>query len=241
VFCVEEGGGGIATRFPFGTKLPLGIFLDVRINPKATSPYALIETLCRSLARHHEEGIEGVVKAFEDILAIQGDEGKSAAGGSGSGVRASPRISGKSSASTPIVVAPAPLPLRIGAFFDCVAGALNMIWREGVQAKLGGADWTLPFPLLGALLEERCSLNTVDDLLITLAPDSPGIPRSAWGFTIACTAAEAALKKLGFTRESFDSVKGQSINLKTRMVAVWMEHGGEVPQHKRHWGGVRVT
>ena len=133
--------------------------------------------------------------------------------------------------STPIVTH---LPLRIGAFFDCVAGALNLIWQEGVQAKLGGADWSLPFPLLGALLEERCSLSSVDDLLITLAPDSPEIPRSAWGFTIACTAAEAALKKLGFTRESFDGVKGQSINLETQMVAVWMEHGGEVPQLKRH-------
>jgi hypothetical protein len=38
--------------------------------------------------------------------------------------------------------------------------------------------------------------DPVDDLLITLAPGSPEIPRSAWGFTIACTAAEAALKKL---------------------------------------------
>jgi hypothetical protein len=60
----------------------------------------------------------------------------------------------------------------------------------------------------------------VDDLLITLAPDAPEIPRSAWGFTIASTTAEAALKKLGFARESFDSVKGESLNLKTRMVAI---------------------
>jgi hypothetical protein len=244
-FTLEKVEGG-ASKFPFDTELPLGIFLELMISPKATSLYALIETLCRSLARHHEEGLESVVKAFEEILALrvaeaektqEADEEKSAAGGSGSAVRTSKRTTpGKSNANTrsTTVETPAPLPLRIGAFFDCVAGALNLIWQEGVQEQLGGADWSLPFPLLGALLEERCSLSSVDDLLITLAPDSPEIPRSAWGFTIACTAAEAALKKLGFTRESFDGVKGQSINLKTRMVAVWMEHGGEVPQLKRH-------
>ena len=107
-----------------------------------------------------------------------------------------------------------------------------MIWSEGVKAKLGGCQIG-PCPLL----EQRCSLNTVGDLLITLAPDSPEIPRSAWGFTTACTAAEAALKKLGFARESFDSVKGESLNLKTRKVAVWVEHGGNVPQNKRHSPG----
>jgi hypothetical protein len=82
---------GEANRFPFGTDLPLGIFLDVKINPEALSPYALIETLFRSLARHHDEGGEGVVKAFEGLLATRlaefekaqaDDEGQSAAGGS---------------------------------------------------------------------------------------------------------------------------------------------------------------
>jgi hypothetical protein len=156
---------GEASKFPFDTELPLGIFLDVGVNPKASSPYALIETLCRSLARHHEEGMEGAVKAFEEILAAKvaeaekaqvDDEGRSAAGGAGPAVRTSRRSGttpGKGSASTTTVVTPAPLPLRIGAFFDCVAGALNLIWQEGVQAKLDGADWSLPFPLLGALLE----------------------------------------------------------------------------------------
>ena len=74
-----------------------------------------------------------------------------------------------------------------------------MIWQEGVQAKLGGADWTLPFPLLGALLEERCSLNAVDDLLITLAPDSPEISRSAWSIALLplclCTRVRACVHK----------------------------------------------
>ena len=82
---------GEATKFPFDTELPLGIFLDVKINPEAPSPYALIETLFRSLARHHEEGNPGVVKAFEGLLATRlaefekaqaDDEGQSAAGGS---------------------------------------------------------------------------------------------------------------------------------------------------------------
>jgi hypothetical protein len=63
---------GIATRFPFGTKLPLGIFLDLKINPKATSPFALIETLFRSLTRHHEDGTEGVVESFEALLLPHG-------------------------------------------------------------------------------------------------------------------------------------------------------------------------
>jgi hypothetical protein len=228
---------GEATRFPFDTELPLGIFLDVKINPKALSPYALIETLFRSLARRHDDGSEGVVKAFEELLATrlvefekaqEDDEGQSAAGGAQE--RASRRKSKETAA--PPAEASAPLPVRIGAFLGCIGGALNMIWSEGVKAKLGGCQIG-PCPLL----EQRCSLNTVGDLLITLAPDSPEIPRSAWGFTTACTAAEAALKKLGFARESFDSVKGESLNLKTRKVAVWVEHGGNVPQNKRHSPG----
>jgi hypothetical protein len=80
---------GEANRFPFGTDLPLGIFLDVKINPEAPSPYALIETLFRSLAGHHDEGGEGVVKTFEGLLATRlagfekaqaDDKGQSAAG-----------------------------------------------------------------------------------------------------------------------------------------------------------------
>jgi hypothetical protein len=65
---------GVATRFPFGTRLPLGIFLDLKISPKATSPFALIETLFRSLTRHHEDGKEGVVESFEELLATRLEE-----------------------------------------------------------------------------------------------------------------------------------------------------------------------
>jgi hypothetical protein len=39
--------------FPFGVALPVGSFLDLLINPKAPSGLALIETLFRSLIRHH--------------------------------------------------------------------------------------------------------------------------------------------------------------------------------------------
>jgi hypothetical protein len=59
---------GEANGFPFGAALPLGIFLDVLINPKAPSPFALIEALFRSLSRHHNEGKEGVEAAFSELL-----------------------------------------------------------------------------------------------------------------------------------------------------------------------------
>jgi hypothetical protein len=110
-----------------------------------------------------------------------------------------------------------------------------------MSKKVGPKD-ILPFPLLVALLEEQCSLSAVDDLLITLAPGSPDTARSAWGFAIACTAAEAALKGLGFSRKSFDSVRGSSLKSKARMVAIWMAHGGDGPPVKRRsLGGDRAS
>jgi hypothetical protein len=87
-FALDKIEGG-ANGFPFGVDLPLGIFLDVHINPKAPSPFALIETLFRSLSGHHNEGRAGVVVAFEGLLKGRmqefeelqaADEGKTAAG-----------------------------------------------------------------------------------------------------------------------------------------------------------------
>jgi hypothetical protein len=54
----------------------LGIFLDVLINPKASSPFALIGTLFRSLSRHHngdKEGVE-VEAAFVGLLKERMEE-----------------------------------------------------------------------------------------------------------------------------------------------------------------------
>ena len=44
---------GVDDVFPFGVALPVGSFLDLLISPKAPSGLALIETLFRSLVRHH--------------------------------------------------------------------------------------------------------------------------------------------------------------------------------------------
>ena len=50
---------GLDDAFPFGVALPVGSFLDLLISPKAPSGLAMIETLFRSLIRHHPRGQVG--------------------------------------------------------------------------------------------------------------------------------------------------------------------------------------
>jgi hypothetical protein len=140
---------GEANGFPFGVELPLGIFLDVLINPKAPSPFALIEALFRSLSRHHNEGREGVGAAFEGLLKGRmkefedqqaADEGKAAAGSASGGKKKEAKT--RSDGAPPAKVT-APLSVRASAFLDCIGGALNVIWSEGVTAKGVGTERTL--------------------------------------------------------------------------------------------------
>jgi hypothetical protein len=226
---------GVDDAFPFGVALPVGSFLDLLIGPKAPSGLALIETLFRSLVRHHPRRQVGLVEDFEvnvaarlkskavaeaEVVEASPDGGGSSVGGSST--RQQKKRAEDSGKPTLVIV--------IGALFDCLAAALNRVWT--LEVETGGAEYVLPAPLLTTLLENECCLGDISDLLITL--QLPEVANTAWGYALASAAAETALKDLGFSRDDFAEVHGCTRLTKMRFVQRWKANGGaQTPQRKR--------
>jgi hypothetical protein len=190
----------VEVAFPFGVMPPVGSYvsyLDLRINPKAQSGLALIETVFRGLVRHHAGGqVVGLVKDFKanvttrvksqaeaEVEIVETEAGGE--GSSGSTRNAKRKEKGKAAELT--------LEIVIGALCGAMATELNRLWTMEVLAN--GAVFVLPAPLLTTLLEKECCLATISDLFITL--QVPEVQNTAWEYALASAAAETALKEEG--------------------------------------------
>jgi hypothetical protein len=225
----------VEVAFPFGVMPPVGSYvsyLDLRINPKAQSGLALIETVFRGLVRHHAGGQVGLVKDFKanvttrvksqaeaEVEIVETEAGGE--GSSGSTRNAKRKEKGKAAELT--------LEIVIGALFGAMATELNRLWTMEVLAN--GAVFVLPAPLLTTLLEKECCLATISDLFITL--QVPEVQNTAWEYALASAAAETALKDLGFSCADFAAVQGCPPMTKARFVQSWKANGVAQSRQKK--------
>jgi hypothetical protein len=223
---------GVDDAFPFGVALPVGSYLNLLINPEAQSGLALIETVFRSLVRHHPGRQKGLVKDFKANVATRAKRQAAAevevvaTDAGGKGVAGATRQSDQKAKEATEGVT---LEIVVGALLDSIAFELNRLWTTEVLAN--GAVFTLPAPLLTTLLEEKCDLDTISDMLITL--QAPEIPDTAWQYAQASTAAESALRDLGFSCADLATVQGCSLTTKVRFVEKWKKDGVAKSRQKK--------
>jgi hypothetical protein len=192
----------------------------------------LIETVFRSLVRHHPGRQGGLVKDFKANVTTRVKRQEAvevevvATDAGGKGVAGSTRQSDQKAKEAAEGLT---LEIVAGALLDAMAFELNRLWTTEVLAN--GAVFTLPAPLLTTLLEEKCCLDTITDLLITL--QVPEVPDTAWQYALASTAAETALRVRGLSCADLATVQGCSLMTKARFVEDWKKNGVAKSRQKK--------